>query len=101
MAKPRIFISSTYYDLKHIRDSLAVFVDRLGFEPILSEKGNIADLADRPLMNRVIRRSASPTFSSRSWAVDTGVWPAMRAQHRDRSLRLDESAQPSVNSDFG
>ena len=49
MAKPRIFISSTYYDLKDIRSSLDNFVESLGFEPILSEKGNIAYTPDTPL----------------------------------------------------
>lgn len=49
MAKPRVFISSTYYDLKHIRSSLDIFVDSLGYEPILSEKGDIAYSHDRPL----------------------------------------------------
>lgn len=42
MAKPRIFISSTFYDLRHIRSSLENFVENLGFESILSEKGSIA-----------------------------------------------------------
>jgi hypothetical protein len=42
MAKPRIFISSTYYDLKHIRYSLDIFISNLGYETILSEKGDIA-----------------------------------------------------------
>lgn len=42
MAKPRIFISSTYYDLKHIRASLEGFVESLGYDVILSEKGSIA-----------------------------------------------------------
>jgi len=41
MAKPRIFISSTYYDLKHIRTDLERFVLEQGYEPILNEKGNI------------------------------------------------------------
>lgn len=49
MAKPRIFISSTYYDLKHIRSSLENFIDSLGFEAILSEKGNIAYTPEIPL----------------------------------------------------
>ena len=49
MAKPRVFISSTYYDLKHIRASLDLFVDSLGFEPVLSEKGDIAYTHDRAL----------------------------------------------------
>jgi hypothetical protein len=42
MARPRIFISSTYYDLKHIRASLENFVESLGYDAILSERGNIA-----------------------------------------------------------
>lgn len=49
MAKPRIFVSSTYYDLKHIRASLELFVNSMGFEAILSEKGDIAFTSDRPL----------------------------------------------------
>ena len=46
MAKPRVFVSSTYFDLKHIRASLDMFISSLGFESILSEKGNIAYLSD-------------------------------------------------------
>jgi len=42
MAKPRVFVSSTYYDLKHIRSSLDLFIENLGYESILSEKGDIA-----------------------------------------------------------
>ena len=49
MAKPRVFVSSTFYDLKHIRSSLDIFIEGLGFEPILSEKGDIAYSPDHPL----------------------------------------------------
>lgn len=42
MAKPRIFVSSTYYDLKHIRSSLEDFISELGYESILSESGDIS-----------------------------------------------------------
>jgi hypothetical protein len=42
MARPRIFVSSTYYDLKHIRSSLDLFIQSLGYDSILSEKGDIA-----------------------------------------------------------
>lgn len=41
MAKPRVFVSSTYYDLKHVRAALAEFIESLGFEPILHERGTI------------------------------------------------------------
>lgn len=49
MSRPRIFVSSTYYDLKHIRSSLENFIDSLGFESILSEKGQIAYSPEIPL----------------------------------------------------
>jgi hypothetical protein len=42
MAKPRIFISSTYYDLKHIRKSIELFIDEVGYESVLFENGDIA-----------------------------------------------------------
>ena len=32
MAKPRVFISSTHFDLKHIRASLEIFVQTLGMK---------------------------------------------------------------------
>lgn len=49
MAIPRVFVSSTYYDLKHMRSSLEKFIESLGFEAILSEKGSIAYSPERPL----------------------------------------------------
>src|SRR6266849_10648083 len=49
MARPRVFVSSTYYDLKHLRSSLENFVESLGFDAILSEKGKIAYTPDIPL----------------------------------------------------
>jgi hypothetical protein len=49
LARPRVFISSTYYDLKHLRSSLENFVQSLGFDAILSEKGKIAYTPDLPL----------------------------------------------------
>lgn len=41
MAKPRIFLSSTYYDLKQIRADLERFIREQGYDPILNELGNI------------------------------------------------------------
>ena len=59
MAKPRIFVSSTYYDLKHIRSSLEIFIDTLGFEAILSEKGDIAYSPEIPLDESCYREAAN------------------------------------------
>ncbi|KWT82651.1 DUF4062 domain-containing protein [Candidatus Magnetominusculus xianensis] len=41
MAIPRIFISSTCYDLQEIRSQLRQFIDGMGYEPIMSEFGDI------------------------------------------------------------
>jgi len=49
MAKTKIFVSSTFYDLKHVRSSLEDFIKELGYEPILSEKGNISYDPKAPL----------------------------------------------------
>ena len=49
MARPRIFVSSTYYDLKHIRTSLDAFINSFGYEAILFEKGLITFHFDQSL----------------------------------------------------
>ncbi|MCH7877905.1 MAG: DUF4062 domain-containing protein [candidate division Zixibacteria bacterium] len=59
MARPRIFISSTYYDLKDIRESLEGFIRELGFEPILSEIGNIPYSPDTPLDESCYREAGN------------------------------------------
>lgn len=41
MAVPRIFISSTCYDLAEIRDSLVSFFQSFGFESALSDRGDV------------------------------------------------------------
>lgn len=49
MAKLRIFVSSTYYDLKHIRNYLEAFISSFGYEPVLFESGDIPFEHDKPL----------------------------------------------------
>jgi len=41
MAQPRVFISSTCYDLQEIRYQLRSFISDFGFEPVMSEFGDI------------------------------------------------------------
>lgn len=41
MAVPRIFVSSTCYDLKYIRENMSYFIKTLGYEPILSNEGSV------------------------------------------------------------
>ena len=42
MAIPKVFISSTCYDLKQIRTDLKSFVESLGYQAVLSEKNAVA-----------------------------------------------------------
>jgi tRNA nucleotidyltransferase/poly(A) polymerase len=49
MPRPRIFVSSTYYDLKYIRNNLEIFINNYGFEPILFERGQITYDYQKPL----------------------------------------------------
>jgi len=55
VARPRVFISSTFYDLKHIRADLEVFVRELGYEPILNERGHIPYGSSEPLEEHAYR----------------------------------------------
>lgn len=41
MAKPRVFISSTFFDLRQVRTDLERFIKELGYEPIRNETGGI------------------------------------------------------------
>ncbi|MBD3338620.1 MAG: DUF4062 domain-containing protein [Candidatus Lokiarchaeota archaeon] len=49
MAKPRIFLSSTFYDLRYIRTDLERFIQELGYEPVLNERGQIPYGKSEPL----------------------------------------------------
>lgn len=49
MAKPKIFISSTYYDLKYIREAIKNFIETFNYESILNEFGNITYTHDQEL----------------------------------------------------
>ncbi len=41
MAKPRVFLSSTFYDLKQVRADIDMFIENLGYEPVRNEEGDI------------------------------------------------------------
>ena len=41
MAIPKVFVSSTCFDLKEVRDSLSRFIKSFGFDPVLSEHGDV------------------------------------------------------------
>lgn len=41
MARPRVFISSTFYDLKQVRSDLERFIREVGYEPVQHERGHV------------------------------------------------------------
>ena len=47
--KPRVFISSTYYDLKHVRERIERFIENYFFEPVLFESDNVAFEHGKPI----------------------------------------------------
>ncbi|MCM1542629.1 MAG: DUF4062 domain-containing protein [Blautia sp.] len=46
---PKIFISSTFYDLKYVREDLAHFVADYRYEPVMFERGDIGYVPGEPL----------------------------------------------------
>lgn len=51
MAVPRVFISSTYYDLKQVRNVVGTFITSLGYEPVMHERAAVAYSQSVPLEN--------------------------------------------------
>lgn len=49
MARPRVFISSTYFDLRAVRADIERFIREIGYEPVLFEKGHVPYEKDGPL----------------------------------------------------
>ena len=50
MAAPKIFISSTYYDLRQSRENIEAFIKSIGYEPIMHERLTIPYTPERPLV---------------------------------------------------
>ena len=48
MAKPRVFVSSTFYDLRQVREDLDRFISGIGYEAVLFEAGDVAYGKDGP-----------------------------------------------------
>ena len=55
MAKPRVFISSTFYDLRQVREDLERMVRELGYEPIRHETGRVPYSKDEKLETAAYR----------------------------------------------
>jgi len=49
MAKPRVFLSSTYYDMRTVHNDLERFIREQGYEPVLFERGHVPYGAEEKL----------------------------------------------------
>lgn len=49
MAAPRVFISSTFYDLRQVRNNIGDFISSLGYEPIMHERSGVPYTQTEPL----------------------------------------------------
>lgn len=49
--RPRVFVSSTFYDLKYIREDLSNFIKAHDFDPILFEDGDVGYTPGKPIDN--------------------------------------------------
>lgn len=58
MAKPRVFISSTFYDLRYVREDIERFVLELGYEPVRYEGGAVPYSSKAPLEESAYREVA-------------------------------------------
>ncbi len=43
---PRVFVSSTISDLKHVRDAVRDAITDIGYQPVMSERGEIGYYPD-------------------------------------------------------
>ncbi|MDQ7778620.1 MAG: DUF4062 domain-containing protein, partial [Planctomycetota bacterium] len=55
MARPRVFISSTFYDLKQVRADVERFISSLGYEAIRHEAGAIPYAKQAPIEEATYR----------------------------------------------
>lgn len=59
MAVPRVFVSSTYYDLKQVRYNIGDYIKSLGYEPVMHERSGVAYSQTTPLENDCYHELAS------------------------------------------
>jgi hypothetical protein len=55
MAIPRVFVSSTFFDLRHVREDLDRFIKEMGYEPVRNETGAIPYAKQRTLEKSAYR----------------------------------------------
>jgi len=115
MAKPRVFVSSTYLDLVDLRDSLAAFFENLGFEAKLFERGGVYYDPNEPLDESCLKevgksdlfvliiggRYGSPTSAEAARATNYNSITKAEYQHaRSEGIPVLTFVRAQVNSEF-
>lgn len=59
MARPRVFVSSTYFDLRVLRADIERFIREMGYEAVLFERGHIAYGKEQALEDYCYREISS------------------------------------------
>lgn len=59
MAVPRVFISSTYYDLRQVRYNVGDFIKNMGYEVVMHERSGVAYTQNEPLERDCYHEMAS------------------------------------------
>ena len=80
MARPRIFVSSTYFDLRVLRADLERFIREMGYEAVMFERGHIPYGSEQALEEycyREIARVIPPKRAASKSRINTS--PAFSA----------------------
>jgi hypothetical protein len=110
MARPRIFISSTFYDLRQIREDLERTVKDLGYEPIRHETGAIAYSKDEKLESAAYREvdlcDVLVSIIGGRYGSDSAVAPGASISQTELRRALERGVQvfifieKSVNAEY-
>lgn len=95
MAAPKVFVSSTYYDLRHIRSNLELFISELGYDAVLFENGSVLFDPSNPLDESCYDEvRACDIFV----LIIGGRYGAIASSESQRSEKADAAAAEALNS---
>lgn len=86
MAVPRIFLSSTFYDLRQVRNNIGDFIKSLGYEPVMHERSGVAYTQNKSLEDDCYRE----IFSCDIVVCVIGNHIGTKADKNDLSITMNE-----------
>ncbi len=110
MARPRVFISSTYYDLRQVREDLERMIRELGYEPVRNETGSIPYAKDEELETSAYREvelsDIIVAIVGGRFGAESQVSPGSSISQEELRRALDQGVQvyifieQSVNAEY-